>query len=224
MTRTIPAALLALLPATPAMAQDITLPLTARGNEPFWSVEASPDGLRLTEPDGTGTAPTLPFTQSTEGGSLILTATDFTLRIDPTLCRDDMSGMPYPYTATLSRASTALKGCAGDPNALLAGDWTATTLNGSPIPQGALVTLSFQAGNVTGNAACNSFSGSYELTGESMAFGAIRATHMACPSPLMDTEQAVFSALSAVTRFDIAEDGRLLLQSDTRTTVLTASR
>jgi heat shock protein HslJ len=224
MTRGFPAALLALVAATPVMAQDITLPLTARGNEPVWSVEASPDGLRLSAPKGKGTAQTLPFTQTTDGGSLILMTTDFTLRIDPTLCRDVLSGMPYPYSATLTHASTDLDGCAGDPDALLAGDWTATTLNGTPVPQGALVTLAFDTGNVIGKAACNRFTGSYEWTGEGLSFGAIGATRMACPSALMETEQAVFSALSVVTRFDIAEDGSLLLQSDDRSTVLTARR
>lgn len=219
-----PLAALTLLSAAPVAAQDITLPLTARGNEPFWSVEATADGLRLSEPEGKGTVQPLTFTPATEDGSLILTTTDFTLRIDPVLCRDDMSGMPYPYTATLTRATTGLNGCAGDPDALLAGDWTATTLNGQPLPEGAVVTLSFDAGGIIGKAACNTYIGKYDLTGEGMAFGNVGATRMACPPPLMETEQAVFAAFAATTRFDIAEDGSLLLQSDEQTTVLTATR
>jgi len=224
MTRSLPAALLCLLAAAPALAQDITLPLTARGNEPFWSVEATAEGLRLSEPEGKGTVQTLPFTQTTDGGSLILTTTDFTLRIDPTLCRDDMAGTPYPYTATLTRASTGLNGCAGDTAALLTGDWTIASVNGTPIPAGITATLAFLDGRLIGSAGCNSYVGSYTLTGEGLTLGDVGATRMACPAPQMDTEQAVFAAFAAVTRFDLAEDGSLLLQSDEQTTVLTATR
>lgn len=218
--------------ALPAVAQEteapaasaITLPLTARGNEPFWSVEATPDGLRLSEPEGKGTVQALPFTQSTDGGSLILTTTDFTLRIDPTLCRDDMSGMPYPFTATLSRASTGLNGCAGETDALLAGDWTVTAIEGTPVPTGVEVTMSFLEGRLIGASGCNRYIGSYALTGEGLTFGNAGATRMACPPPQMETEQALFTAFPRITRFDIAEDGTLLLQADEQTAVLTARR
>lgn len=223
---------LTLLAATPALSQEtetpattgITLPLTARGNEPFWSVEATPETLTLSQPEGKGTVQDLPFTQTTEGDSLILATTDFTLRIDPTLCRDDMSGMPYPHTATLTRASTPLNGCAGEPGQLLAGDWVATDLNGTPIPDGTEVTISFLEGRLIGKSGCNSYIGSYTLTGEGLSLGNAGATRMACPPAQMETEQAVFSAFAAITRFDIAPDGRLLLQADETTTLIAARR
>lgn len=224
---------LALLGPLPALGQEsettaapagITLPITARGNEPFWSVEATAEGLRLSQPEGKGTVQDLPFQQSNEGDSLILTTTDFTLRIDPTLCRDDMSGMPFPYTATLTRAGTPLNGCAGTSDALLAGDWTAATVDGTPIPEGTEVTLAFLDGRIIGSAGCNRYIGSYTLTGEGLTLDGFGATKMACPAPQMETELAVFNAFSAVTQFDIAEDGSLLLKSDETTTVLTATR
>ncbi|MEZ5753989.1 MAG: META domain-containing protein [Paracoccaceae bacterium] len=217
-------ALAAPLPATSQEAGAPALPLTARGNEPFWSILATPEGLRLTEPEGKGTVQTLPFTQATEGTILVLTTTDFTLRIDPALCRDDMSGMPYPFTATLLRAGTALNGCAGDPAALLAGDWTVTALDTAPLPAGVDVTLSFGDGRISGNSGCNRLSGGYAVTGEGLSFSAIATTRMACPAPQMETEQAVLSALAGITRFDIAEDGQLLLQSGEGITALTARR
>ena len=226
---TLPLALLAPVPAlsqtadAPAAA-GITLPLTARGNEPFWSVEATPDGLRLSQPEGKGTVQDLPFTQSSEGNSLILTTTDFTLRIDPTVCRDDMSGMPYPYTARLTRASTPLNGCAGEPGQLLAGDWTAADLGGTPIPAGTEVTLSFLDGRLIGNSGCNSYIGSYTLTGEGLSLGSVGATRMACPPEQMQTEQAVFAAFDTIARFDIAPDGALRLLGGDGTTLITARR
>ena len=232
MTRHFPLLLgvtLALAAPLPAASQEAdapapALPLTARGNEPFWSILATPEGLSLTEPEGKGTVQTLPFTQATEGTSLVLTTTDFTLRIDPALCHDDMSGMPYPFTATLTRAGTALNGCAGDPAALLAGDWTVTRLDTAPLPAGVNVTLSFSDGRVAGNSGCNRLSGGYALTGEGLSFTAIATTRMACPAPQMETEQSVLAAFASITRFDIAADGQLLLQSDEGITALTARR
>lgn len=232
MTRRFPLLLCAMLalaaplpvPAQEAAASTPELPLTARGNEPFWSILATPEGLSLTEPEGKGTVQTLPFTRTIEGGSLVLTTTDFTLRIAPALCHDDMSGMPYPFTATLTRTGATLNGCAGDPAALLAGDWTVTQLDTGPLPAGINVTLSFSDGRVAGNSGCNRLSGGYALTGEGLSFTAIATTRMACPAPQMETEQSVLAALASITRFDFTADGHLLLQSDEGITALTARR
>lgn len=212
------------LSAASALAQEISLPLTARGNEPFWSVEATPEGLRLSEPEGKGTVQALPFVQGNDGESLILTTTDFTLRIDPILCRDDMSGTPFPFTATLTRAGVDQSGCAGDSTTLLTADWTVTTLNGGALPEGLGVTLSFMDGRISGSSGCNRFMGSYAVTGEGLRLDGIATTRMACPAPRMETEQAVLAALASVTRFDIDDEGALLLQSEAATTVLSARR
>ena len=218
------AILLSALPHT-AMAQDIAdlLPFTARGNEPFWSLTVTPEGSGYTDMEGT----TLdaPFTEPvTEGDSLLFSSPAGPLRLTQTLCRDSMSGMVYPYTVTLTRDGTDLPGCAGDPERLLAGDWVVTTLDGTALPKGNDVTLSFDSGRITGLAACNRYSGSYTLTGEGLTFGPIAGTRMACPPPLMETESAVYAAFARVTQFDITPDGALLLKSDETTTLFTATR
>lgn len=222
MTRPFLALLLAFLPLT-ATAGDITLPLTARGNEPFWRIEAAGSTLRLTEPEGKGTVQDLPFTQSTDGAALVLTTTDFTLRLTRALCHDDMTGLPYPLSATFTRKGQPANGCAGNPADLLTGDWTAATLNGAPLPAEAEVTLSFTDGTVAGKSGCNRYSGPATLTGEGLSLGPLAATRMACPAPLMDTEQTTLAALARVTAFDIAPDGTLLL-TDGTTPLLTATR
>jgi heat shock protein HslJ len=135
-----------------------------------------------------------------------------------------MSGMPYPFSVTLTRNGTDLPGCAGDPARLLDGEWTAITLAGTALPKGADVTLSFDAGRISGLAACNRYSGSYTLTGEGLTFGPMAGTRMACPPPLMETESAVFAAFARVTQFDIAADGALLLKTDEATPLFTATR
>lgn len=222
MTRPILAALIATLPVV-GLAQDISLPLTARGNEPFWRIDAAESSLRLTEPEGKGTVQDLPFTQTTDGADLVLTTTDFTLRLTRAICRDDMTGLPHPLSAAYTRNGQTAQGCAGNPADLLSGDWTATTLNGAPLPADAEVTLSFADGRIAGKSACNRYSGPATLTGEGLTLGPLAATKMACLAALMETEQATFAAFSRVTTFDITAEGALIL-TDGSTPLLAATR
>ena len=217
---------LLLCPLPPAvMAQDVDdlLPFTARGNEPFWSLTLTSNSSSYTDMEGV----TLdaPFTDPTpQNGSLIFPTAAGPLRLTETLCRDSMSGMPYPFTVTLTRDGIDLPGCAGDPARLLAGDWTVTTLEDTALPKGADVTLTFEAGRISGLAACNRYSGNYTLTGEGLSFGPMVGTRMACPPPLMQTEAAVFAAFARISQFDIAPDGSLLLKADESTPLFTAIR
>lgn len=208
-----------------AYAQDSAdrLPFTARGNEPFWSLNLTPEGSTYTDMEGVTL--TAPYSEPSAGdGAFIYTTAAGPLRLTDTLCRDSMSGMVYPYTVTLTRDGADLPGCAGDPARLLAGEWVVTALDGAALPKGADVTLAFEAGRVSGLAACNRYSGSYNLTGEGLSFGPMAGTRMACPDPLMTTEAAVYAAFARVTQFDIAPDGSLLLKADETTTLFTATR
>ncbi len=215
-----------LCPLPPAaLAQDMAdlLPFTARGNEPFWSLTITTEGSSYTDMEGiTLDAPFTPPTAA--DGSLLFTTAAGPLRLSDTVCHDSMSGMPYPFTVTLTRDGTDLPGCAGDPARLLAGDWTVTALDGTALPKGADVTITFDAGRISGLAACNRYSGSFTLTGEGLAFGPMAGTRMACPPPLMETEAAVFAAFARVTQFDITTDGSLLLKVDETTPLFTATR
>lgn len=215
-----------LLGATaPATAQSVAdlLPLTARGNEPFWSLTLTPEGSSYTDMEGLSLE--APYAEPvTESDTLLFITAAGPLRLTETLCRDSMSGMVYPYTVTLTRDDTDLPGCAGDPARLLAGDWVVTALDGTALPKGADVTMTFDPGRIAGLAACNRYSGSYTLTGEGLSFGPMAGTRMACPPPLMETESAVYAAFARITQFDIAADGSLLLKSDEATTLVTATR
>lgn len=214
--------LLLLAAATPAMA-DPTLPLTVRGNEPFWSLTLATEAFTYTDAEGiTLTGPATPAV--TDKGAWLFDTPAGSLSLSGALCRDSMSGMPYPYTATLTRDGQDLPACAGDPAHLLSGDWTVTALDGTAPPEGVTVTLSFADGRVAGNSGCNRFTGGFALTGEGLSFGPVAATKMACPAPQMDTEQAVFAAFGATTAFDIGEDGSLLLRGPDGATLLSATR
>ena len=212
---------LLLLAASPAMA-DPTLPLTVRGNEPFWSLTLGPEGFTYADAEGTtlhgpATAPV------TDKGAWLYDTPAGLLTLTGEPCRDSMSGMPYPYTATLDRNGQSLPACAGDPAALLQGDWTATALNGAPLPEGVTVTLSFADGRIAGNSGCNRYTGAFTLTGEGLSIGPLVATKMACPPPVMDTERATFAALSATAAFALS-GGTLTLSAPDGTALLAATR
>ena len=65
------------------------------------------------------------------------------------------------------------------------------------------VNLSFEAdGNLGGSGGCNSFFGSYEITGTAMTIGEVGSTEMACePQALMAQEVEYLGALDRVTEF-----------------------
>ena len=43
----------------------------------------------------------------------------FTIRIEHSLCRDSMSGLPHPDSVSIDLPDRQLRGCGGDPHALL---------------------------------------------------------------------------------------------------------
>lgn len=224
MTRALAPILIATLFGSPLTAQTAPdLPLTARGNEPFWTVTITPEALRLIEPEGKGSAQDFPYSAETTAEGTLYSTNALTLRITPALCHDDMTGIPHPFRATLTRNGTESTGCAGDPETLLAGDWAGTAVNGTALAEGITVSLSFADGQVSGQSGCNRFTGGYALTGEGLTLTPIAATRMACPAPQMETETALFDALRRTARFDIGADGSLLLFAGDATPVLTAS-
>ena len=61
-------------------------------------------------------------------------------------------------------------------------------------------TAEFTDGQVGGNAACNTYNGSYELDGDQINFGLMMTTMMACPQGL-EQEQQFNSVLRSATSY-----------------------
>ena len=73
-------------------------------------------------------------------------------------------------------------------------------------------TIEFTAdGTVSGFAACNTFSGTYDFDGTTLTFGPLATTKMACQRPASAVEAEYLAALGAVTGWAIEPDGRLRL-------------
>jgi heat shock protein HslJ len=147
----------------------------------------------------------------------------FSLSITDTLCIDTMSGMTFPKTVAVTHGEREFSGCGGDPASLLYGEWAIEQIEGKAIVAKSEPTLTFGTdGRVYGNGSCNRYFGSYELTGEGLAFSQLGSTKMACEQPLMDQEFIFLQILGAVSRFEFDTEGKLVLHSDDGT--LVASR
>jgi heat shock protein HslJ len=195
-------------------------PLTARGNEPGWSLTIGDAEIKLVTDYG-ATRSTFPKpAPETSGDAARYVVADANLAI--TLlqrpCADSMSGMFYPLTVRVERPEGVLSGCGGEPASLLLGpEWVVESIDGGWLIGDSRVTIAFQEdGRVAGLASCNRYTASYELTGEGLSIAGGASTMMACAPALMEEERRFFEALDAIRRFEIAPDGALVLAADDR--------
>jgi copper homeostasis protein (lipoprotein) len=72
------------------------------------------------------------------------------------------------------------------------------------------LTLDPATRRASGSAGCNRFSGTYELHGNTLRFGPLATTRMACPPEIMAVEDALLKALAAETAWSL-QDGTLVL-------------
>ena len=81
-------------------------------------------------------------------------------------------------------------------------------------PEASDITLEFaDDGTVSGNAGCNTYSGSYEADDQgSMSFGQAAMTQMACGEAVMALESNYLQTLGQVTAFAI-DEGNLIMQA-----------
>jgi len=87
--------------------------------------------------------------------------------------------------------------------------WRLENLAGAGDADGAQATLEFpEEGRANGNGSCNRFNGVVTVDGNSIKFGGIAATRMACAEAAMKQEDAYFAALRDAERFE--SDGQTL--------------
>lgn len=96
-------------------------------------------------------------------------------------------------------------GASASSNRELAGSsWVLEDLNGERAIADVRVTLDFAAaGKASGNGSCNHYFATVEVSGESIRFGAVGATRMACATAISLQEIKYFDALEAATRYEI---------------------
>jgi len=93
---------------------------------------------------------------------------------------------------------------------LLKTTWLLEDLGGAGVLDRARATLAFtEPGRVAGNSSCNRFFGSVTLSGQSITFGQLGSTRMACVAAVAAQEAKYLKALMDAERFVL--DGSVLL-------------
>lgn len=193
-------ALIAMLTAMPAGAQ------TALGHEPGWQAQMAADRFDFRADDGSHFA--LDIDARPQAGQpvqlgLQVKGDPLLLRSEIALCHDLKSGLPYPWRVSVTWAGRVFLGCGGDPASLLLGEWR----------QGAQ-SLRFEAdGQFSGQTGCNLLRGRYRADAQGLALSPGPMTRRACLDPAQAAaEQRFVALLPKLLRFDIANDGALLLR------------
>ncbi|MBE0506805.1 MAG: META domain-containing protein [Marinospirillum sp.] len=195
----------------------LQLPFEARGNEPPWLLTIDDSGLLLSRGYDRQEIRYAPIRQQQDSEQLRMTAGErskVTALLNPAVCHDSMTAMPYPWQVSVITDGESLQGCGGDPRELLLGEWIIEDINGKGIIDSSRISLHMDAeGRFSGLASCNRYAGSYQLSGEGIHFGQTLATKMACAPALMQQEQRFFSILNNISRFDRDATGALILSS-----------
>lgn len=202
-----------------------TAAFRATGNEPGWRLAITDAKMTFTgdygqtpiEAPTTAVQTTATFRQYTGRSG----AHELIARIFDRPCRDTMSGMPHPHEVMVMVDGKQLNGCGGDPDALLQGaEWVVEGINGTGIIDSSRVTLNFSADRrISGRASCNTYTGAYTLTGETLTISKTGVTMMACAPALMRQEDLFLDILKNVRGFELGPDGALILRAGDGRTV-----
>jgi heat shock protein HslJ len=132
---------------------------------------------------------------------------------------DQPSGSPSAASSTPVTTS----GASPSASASIDGNWTLVQLADSTNVSGSggrAITMRLQrdSSRVTGYAGCNGFGGEFSTSGDSLKFGALMSTKMACPGWPMDLETRYLAALADVVTYN-ATDSTLVLNRTNGTTI-----
>jgi heat shock protein HslJ len=82
-------------------------------------------------------------------------------------------------------------------------EWVLKDLAGSEVMDSGRATLAFaEGGKVSGHGSCNRFFGTAKIEGQTIHFGPLGSTRMACAGAVMDQETKYLNALQAAERFE----------------------
>jgi putative lipoprotein len=91
--------------------------------------------------------------------------------------------------------------------------WTLVAIDGREPAGDTQPTLMFDAaGNVSGSAGCNTYTGTAAIEGSSISFGPLATTRMACQGGAGVREAAFLAAMEDVEAFAIDSQGQLVLE------------
>jgi uncharacterized membrane protein len=190
----------------------------AQGNEPAWTLTFSESELLfVTELGRRHQTWMLPLTVTSVGGQRFHSKDkNATLTVNRLVCRDTMTGMPYPAEVTFSAEGKSWKGCGGNPLALLTGKtWRIIVMNDKALQDSTSIWLTIRpSGDVNGSTGCFRFRTTLVAHGEGIRFKPMNTTWPSCMPVRMHQAYQFITKLSNVRRFDLDENGTLSLFGD----------
>ena len=98
--------------------------------------------------------------------------------------------------------------------------WVLTAFNQNHPVEGTQPIITFEDGQVSGNASCNLFGGSYQIKGDAISFSDLFATEMYCMDPegAMEQEHTYLELLGAAQRLELV-DGILTIFTELEQTM-----
>jgi len=109
---------------------------------------------------------------------------------------------PAVWIAALAVVGLAVMAGASGSERLEGPTWLAENIKGGGVIDNAQSTLVFASGGrVTGSGGCNRLFATATIAGDTLMFGGVGTTRMACAPALMDQEQKFLGALAATRTF-----------------------
>lgn len=218
------------LTALPAAAQ-AQAEYRASGTEPFWSLTIGARTMRFEAPGRRTVTEATPRVIHGFAGEIWRGR-----RIDVNTvhrsCSDGMSDRVYSDTVTVRVDGRSYKGCGGDVSEPAArgnaieGAWRIEALSGRPVARGTTPSVTFRGGQVSGNASCNRFNGSYDFARGRLTAGPLATTRMACMERVKNVQESTILRLFGE-KLSVSRNraGKLVLSSaDGRTMTLAPER
>jgi heat shock protein HslJ len=114
-------------------------------------------------------------------------------------------------------ACSATGPASGDP--LDGTSWVLVGYGLAALLPGTEITASFEDGQVRGSAGCNSYGGSYQVSGDSISVRELFHTEMAClePEGVMEQEQTYLQYLGGVETFSVSHGQLHMTRADGET-------
>lgn len=91
------------------------------------------------------------------------------------------------------------------------GDWIVEVIDNIKIMPDSRVTMTIRGGAITGSASCNTYRGSFTVTGDAIRVGQLLRTMKSCDPPRMSEEADFFLVLSDVSGYDSRGRNTLVL-------------
>lgn len=102
-------------------------------------------------------------------------------------------------------------GASGATASLVSASWQLVSIAGKAPVVNTSPSIAFEDGQVSGNSSCNSYGGEYTIKGDTIQFGMLMSTMMACADhAAMNQERDFMVFLRSVERWEL-RDGQLFL-------------